>query len=232
MVSQRQMTLFLWPTNHSCRRLSEMSTWRKRKVEGQRVIQNWDRRWVEGMCSECVKSLTRVTRKQRQWSDLGAYFVKVKGSQRVWKSRTVFITSNWYTWIISKCRVLIFGATCSVVSYDDIENTGRSTPLRLSESFWCFNVRTTPYARLLTFKLSKQGVKAGIICVEHCWSQQRPAADSNKILFFRNHLFRVCSTTASYLRGLGFKFQCRFRITCLKSVTSIYPDIWRDSFWN
>jgi len=90
---------------------------------------------VEGKWSEGVKSLTRVTRKQRQWLDVGAYFVSVKGSQRVWKSMRVFLKSNLYTGIISKYRVLICGAMCTVVSYDDIENTSRNTSLRLSESF-------------------------------------------------------------------------------------------------
>lgn len=173
-----------------------------------------------------------MTRKQRQWSDVGAYFVSIKGSQRVWKSMTVFLKSNLYAGIISKYRVLICGVMCSVVSYDDIENTSRNTPLGLSESFWCFNIRTSPCASLLTFKLSKQGVKTGIICVAHCWSRQGPAADGNKIVFFRNRLCRVCSTTASYLGGPRFKSLCRVRVTCLQSVTAVYPDIWRDSFWN
>ena len=48
---------------------------------------------------------------------------------------TVFLKSNLYAGIISKYRVLICGVMCSVVSYDDIENTSRNTPLGLSESF-------------------------------------------------------------------------------------------------
>jgi len=92
----------------SCQ-LEEREKWKDREL-----FKTETRDELSEMWSEAVKSLTRVTRKQRQWSDVGTYFVRVKGSQRVWKSRTVFITSNWYTWIISNTEYL-FVVLCAML---------------------------------------------------------------------------------------------------------------------
>ena len=92
----------------------------------------------------------------------------------MWKCGTVFTTSNMYTWNINKCKALLR----SVISYDDIDNAGRNTPLRPWEYFSCFNIRPRPCTWLLTFQPPNQGVKACIVCLERCSrdkDQQRKA---------------------------------------------------------
>ena len=58
---------------------------------------------------------------------------------------------NKHLRIIRTCKILLRGAECSVISYDDIDDAGRYTPLKSRENFSCVNIRTSQCTCRLTF---------------------------------------------------------------------------------
>ena len=74
----------------------------------------------------------RVIRRSGIRLDARAY-----SSQTVWKSKAVFTTSN-------KREVLLRGAVCSVISWNDIDNAGPKHPVKTLRVFLMLHIRARP----------------------------------------------------------------------------------------
>lgn len=153
MARSRRNTLFFCPTRTGVEDDCQIATGGKevgiqifkhdRKLGSEKVVQMWQ---------SVIRHLSQSSESRDRGRMLGSTVDESEESKRMWKSKTAWAPCLLCIRTISKCKVLLRCAMCSVTSYGNIDNADQH-PEKIRHSSTSLPVRA-PADRCNLFRTS------------------------------------------------------------------------------